>query len=161
MGTENEMDWGGISPTINTLKLGSTRPGMAGTEVTATAAELNVLDVSVAGKVVGSMPTAVQQAINANGAISVVTYYTAITSVTTTGVTYTLAAGTTIGQLKKMQLIVDGGSDAVVTFNTNATITFADAGDVAVLVWTGSAWSPVELSNDADGATAPAYVAAS
>lgn len=42
-----EMDWGGVSPTFNTLKLGATRPGTAGTEVTATATELNrTADVS-------------------------------------------------------------------------------------------------------------------
>ena len=40
--SSTEMDWGGISPTFNTIKLGSTAPGVPGTEVTATAAELNM-----------------------------------------------------------------------------------------------------------------------
>lgn len=105
------------------------------------------------------VPAAVQQAINANGAISITAYYTAITSVNTSGQTFTLADGSILGQMKKMQLIVDGG-DATVTFNGTATIVFADAGDVAVLIWNGSDWVPIELSNDADGATAPVYTPA-
>jgi hypothetical protein len=41
--TQAEMDWGGTSPTFNTIKLGATRSGTTGTEVTATAAELNAV----------------------------------------------------------------------------------------------------------------------
>lgn len=114
----------------------------------------------VAGVVVGFMPSGVQQAINANGAINITSYYTAVTSVGTTGQTFTLADSTQLGQLKKIQLIVDDG-DATVTFNTNATIVFADVGDYALLIWNGSDWIPIELGNDADGATAPAYTPAS
>lgn len=102
-----------------------------------------------------------QQAISANGAITVNQYSTAITSVTTTGVTYTMADGATVGQKKRLQLVADGGSDAVVTFNTNATLTFADVGDVAELVWDGADWLPVALYNVASGDIGPAYVAAS
>lgn len=114
----------------------------------------------VAGVLAGFMPSGVQQAINANGAINITTFYTAITSVGTTGVTFTLADSTQLGQLKKIQMIVDDG-DATVTFNTNATIVFADVGDFAVLMWNGSDWIPIELGNSADGATAPVYTAAS
>ena len=101
-----------------------------------------------------------QQAINANGAISIATYNTMITSVSTTGQAFTLADTATLGQRKRIQLIVDGG-DATVTFNTNATVVFADAGDVVELVWNGADWLPVALYNCADGATAPVYTAAS
>lgn len=111
--------------------------------------------------VVSATPVTVQQAINANGAINLTTFYTALTSVATTGVTFTLADGTVLGQLKKIKMIVDGTADATVTFNTNATIVFADAGDYALLIWDGSDWIPIELGNDADGATAPVYTAAS
>lgn len=103
----------------------------------------------------------VQQAINANGAISVAAYDTALTSVTTTGVAFTMAAGTIIGQLKRIHLVADGGSDGVVTFNTNATLTFADVGDYAVLIWDGAAWTPISLGNEASGDIGPAYVPAS
>jgi hypothetical protein len=118
------------------------------------------LTSSVANLVAGFIPTAVQQAINANGAISLTAYNTAITSVGTTGVTFTLADGAVTGHRKRMQMIVDDG-DATVTFNTNATIVFADVGDVAELVWNGSDWIPIALFNCADGATAPVYTAAS
>lgn len=103
----------------------------------------------------------VQQAINANGAITLTQYFTALTSVTTTGVAFTLADSTVIGQVKKIQLVADGGSDAVVTFNTNATVTFADVGDVAELIWNGADWIPIALYNVASGDVGPAYVAAS
>jgi hypothetical protein len=42
-------DSGGITPTFESIKLGSTKPGEAGTEVTATAAELNAA-ADVSGK---------------------------------------------------------------------------------------------------------------
>lgn len=180
------VDLGGNTLITENIRVGATAPGQTGTDISS--AELTFLDgvtagtvsaskavvasasstvtglagitSSVAGRVYPVVPTAVQQAINANGAIALTSYYTAITSVATTGVTYTLADGTVLGQLKKIQLIVDG-ADATVTFNTNATIVFADAGDVAVLIWNGSDWIPIELSNDADGATAPVYTPAS
>lgn len=181
------VDMGGNTLITENIRVGATSPGQAGTDIssaeiavldgvtagtaaankavvlgaTARVAGVNGITSSVAGVVVPMVPTAVQQAINANGAINITSYFTAITSVTTTGVAYTLADSTVLGQLKKMQLVADGGSDAVVTFNTNATITFADAGDVAVVIWNGTDWIPIELSNDADGATAPVYVAAS
>jgi hypothetical protein len=115
---------------------------------------------AAANRVAGFYPTAVQQAINANGAINLTSYSTAITSVGTTGVTFTLADSTVTGQRKRIQMIVDDG-DATVTFNTNATIVFADVGDVAELIWNGSDWIPIALFNCADGATAPVYTAAS
>lgn len=115
---------------------------------------------SVATLKVPFVPIAVQQAINANGAINLTTFNTAITSVATTGQTFTLADSTVVGQHKRIQMIVDDG-DATVTFNTNATIVFADVGDVAELMWNGSDWLPIALYNCADGATAPAYTPAS
>lgn len=142
MSSDKEMDLGGIHPTVQGVKVGALAPGRAPTGFAQ------------------ASPSAVQQAINANGAINLTTYYTALTSVGTTGVTFTLADGTYVGQVKKIQMIVDDG-DATVTFNTNATVVFADVGDVAVLMWNGSDWLPIELSNNADGATAPVYTAAS
>jgi len=68
--------------------------------------------------------------------------------------TFTLAAGTAIGQRKKMTLLTDGGDDAVVTVTTQAwgsggtgTVTFATEGDWAELMWvnlgSGAKWFPV------------------
>lgn len=110
------------------------------------------------GKGQVSAPTpAVQQAMTAAGAVSVATYYTTVNTTTGSGHASTLGAGSVKGQLKKIQLIVDGG-DLVLTVAGMVggnTITFADAGDIAVLQWNGKAWVPIELSNDADGVTAP------
>lgn len=104
------------------------------------------------------IPAVVQQDLSGAGAVSLLTYHTAWT--TTGAEAGTLADGFNVGQLKKITLIVDGG-DGTLTFNTDATIVFADAGDYALLVWDGADWIPVELGNDADGATAPVYSAAS
>ena len=101
------------------------------------------------------IPAVAQQALSGAGAINVTTFYTAWT--TTGAEAGTLANGTQIGQLKKIQLIVDGGDGTLTpaSFSNGTTITFADAGDYAVLIWDGTNWIAIELGNDADGATAP------
>ena len=102
------------------------------------------------------IPTATQQALSGAGAITVDEYYTAWT--TTGAEAGTMADGLRIGQLKKVQLIVDGGDGTLTpaTFADGTTVTFADAGDYAVFMWTSSGWTAIELGNDTDGATAPA-----
>lgn len=109
------------------------------------------------GQFGGPSPATAQQAMTTAGAVSVASYYTTVNTTTGSGHASTLASGSIKGQLKKVQLIVDGG-DLVLTVAKMVggnTITFADAGDVAVLQWNGDKWVPIELSNDADGATAP------
>jgi hypothetical protein len=183
MGSPNEYDLGGITLIAKSYKTADT-PGQAGTEISAT--EMALLDgvtagTAIASKVVttnssiqvsglnaisGSItttkasftPVLVQQALSGAGAVNLTTFYTAWT--TTGADAGTLADSTQVGHLKKVKQIVDGG-DGTLTFNTNATIVFADAGDYAVLVWNGSDWIPIELGNDADGATAPVYTPAS
>ena len=113
----------------------------------------------VANVITPFIPTGVQQALSGAGAVNLTTFYTAVTN--TGSDALTLADSTVLGQLKKVKMIVDPGTDSTLTFNTNATIVFADVGDYAVLMWNGSDWIPVELGNDADGATAPAYTPAS
>lgn len=100
-------------------------------------------------------PIAAQQAISGAGAASLESYYTAWTS--TGAQAGTLADGRYFGQLKKIQLIVDGGDLTLTPANLagGTTITFADAGDFALLAWSGTEWVAIELGNDADGATAP------
>lgn len=104
------------------------------------------------------IPVGTQQALAAGGgAVDVVSYYTAGAS-DAGGDAWTLADGQKVGQLKKVQLVTDGGGDATLTPTTLSggdTITFADAGDYALLVWTPDGWVALELGNDADGATAP------
>lgn len=101
------------------------------------------------------VPMAAPQALSGAGAINVTSYYTAWT--TTGAQAGTLADGVQVGQLKKIQLIVDGGDGTLTPANLagGTTITFADAGDFALLVWNGVDWVAIELGNDADGATAP------
>ena len=53
----------------------------------------------------------------------------------------TLADGTYIGQELTIQLVADGGGDGTLTPTTSTsfgTIVFADAGDIATLVWRGA-----------------------
>ena len=114
--------------------------------------------VSITGQgstVVPVKPIAAQQALSGAGAINITSYYTAWT---TTGANAgTLANGAQKGQLKKVQLIVDGGDGTLTptSLSGGTTITFADVGDYAVLCWNGTAWVAIELGNAADGATAP------
>jgi hypothetical protein len=66
----------------------------------------------------------------------------------------TLADGSVIGQLLTIYLATDGGGDGTLTPTTAtgwSTIVFADAGDQAVLMWTGSAggWRIWSLSGKA------------
>jgi hypothetical protein len=121
-------------------------------------ARLSLLDIAQA--LVGSnyatyMPLAAQQALSGAGAINVTSYYTAWT--TTAANAGTLANGVQVGQRKRIQQIVDGGDGTLTPTSLlgGTTITFADAGDFAELIWNGTAWVPVQLGNDADGATAP------
>lgn len=94
----------------------------------------------------------------AGGAISIVTYYTTINT-DAGGDAFTLADGSVKGQLKKIHLITDGGGDAVITVTLSAgtTLTMADAGDFAILMWAGAgtSWFPIELGNTVDGISAP------
>lgn len=101
------------------------------------------------------MPIVVQQDLSGAGAINVTSYFTAWT--TTAADAGTMIDGVIKGQLKKVQLIVDGGDGILTPSNLNggSTVTFADAGDYAIFIWAGSAWTVVELGNGADGVTAP------
>ena len=108
--------------------------------------------------IVPCYPDAPQQAITGGGAITVTEYYTAWN--TTGGAAAgTLAAGTELGQMKKIQLIVHGGTGTLTIANpvgaSSGVISFADVGDFAILQWNGIAWRILELGNDADGNTAP------
>ena len=79
--------------------------------------------------------------VTAAGAASTSASITHLT--TTTGAyTATLADGTN-GQVKIVTMIADGGFDVTFTpsnFANGTSLTFADAGDTAVLVFTNSNW---------------------
>lgn len=90
------------------------------------------------------------------GAIPITNFYSTLDS-TAGATTATLADGAVIGQVKKVQMIVDGGDVVVTPANLagGTTITFADAGDFVLLIWDGTDWVMIEAGNDADGVTAP------
>jgi hypothetical protein len=104
---------------------------------------------------VPAYPLGAPQALSGAGAINVTSYRTNWT--TTAANAGTLADGTIEGQMKRIQLIVDAGDGTLTPANLagGTTITFADAGDYAVLMWSAGEWRVLELGNDADGATAP------
>lgn len=107
------------------------------------------------GKVFGGKYWAAPQALSGAGAVSVTAFKT---NVTTTGANaLTLADGTFVGQEKLVQLIVDGGDGTLTPANLSGgtTITFADVGDCAHLLWDGANWIAINLYNCADGATGP------
>jgi hypothetical protein len=101
------------------------------------------------------IPAGAVQSLSGAGACNVTSF---LTKVTTTGANaLTLANGTRVGQLKKIQMIVDGGDGTLTPTSASGftTITFNDIGDYALLKWNGTAWILVEQGNDADGATGP------
>lgn len=103
------------------------------------------------------IPAVAPNAMTTAGAVAVNNFYTTVNTTTGSGHASTLANGTQVGQLKKIQLIVDAG-DLVLTpanLSGGTTITFADVGDYALLVWNGTDWVLVESGNDADGVTGP------
>ena len=85
------------------------------------------------------------QALTAAGAVSITTTLTTVAS--SAGIALTLANGTQ-GQIKIIVFITDGG-DAVLTpatMNDGTTLTFADAGDSAILIWIGSSgWQVIGI----------------
>ena len=105
------------------------------------------------------IPDAAQQDITGAGACNVTSFYTAIT--TDSADAMTLAAGTELGQLKKIQAVDQSSGDATLTIadpvsSSLDVIVLADNGDYVLCIWNGTAWRVLELGNDADGSTAPA-----
>lgn len=90
------------------------------------------------------IPTVAAEAHSGAGALSVATYYTAVT--TTAADALTLADGTKQGQLKLIKMVVDGGDGTLTPANLNgyATIKFEDAGDYVLLIWNDTEWYILE-----------------
>ncbi len=90
------------------------------------------------------------QSLSGAGAVDVTNAFTQLTT-TGSAQALTLANGT-VGEIKIISHVVDGGS-AVLTPTTKvgfSTITFTNAGDSAMLVYTSAGWDIVALN----GATA-------
>jgi hypothetical protein len=113
--------------------------------------------VSNAGatQIAGFYPTVAAQALSGPGAVNVTSYLTKYTS-TAGAEALTLAAGTQIGQRKRVSHVVDGGSGVLTaTFVGGTTITFTTVAEYADLLWTGAAWAVLELGNSAAPGTPP------
>jgi hypothetical protein len=82
------------------------------------------------------------QALTAAGAVNITTPVTTVAS--SGAIALTLADGS-VGQIKIIVFITDGG-DATLTPSTMAngtTLTFADAGDCAILMWIATGWAVI------------------
>ena len=102
--------------------------------------------VSVAN-FMNNMPTwlafdSTPQALTAAGAVDVTS---AVTTVASSGaIALTLADGA-VGQIKIIVFITDGGDATLTpaTMNDGTTLTFADAGDAAILMWRATGWQVI------------------
>ena len=85
---------------------------------------------------IGFSNSVTAQTVSTTAAVSVATALTLLT--TTDGTASTLADGTVVGQIKIIVYDVDSGSTVCTptTANGFSTITFTDAGDTIVLLWT-------------------------
>ena len=130
--------------------------GTSGSGVTVDGLLIKDAGLSANSMFAGFMPVALAQALSGAGAVNVTSYLTKFTSTGTNALT--LANGTQIGQLKKIYHAVDGGSGVLtpVSLTGGTTITFTTAGEYAILLWNGSTWNAIELSNTTAGGASPA-----
>lgn len=121
--------------------------------------KLAITSPDVSNIIVPVICSGAANAVSTTAACGITNYNTTLATVGAQ-IVPTLADSTVTGQLRRFQMITDGGFDAVLTpataFQGGATIiTFADVGDTAELMWNGAAWQILALYNCADGATAP------
>ena len=102
--------------------------------------------ISIAS-LMNNMPTwlafdSTPEALTAAGAVSITD---AVTTVASSGaIALTLADGA-VGQIKIIVFITDGGDATLTpaTMNDGTTLTFADAGDAAILMWLATGWQVI------------------
>ena len=82
------------------------------------------------------------QAMTAAGAVNITTPVTTVAS--SGAIALTLADGAQ-GQIKIIVFITDGGDATLTpaTMNDGTTLTFADAGDAAILMWLATGWQVI------------------
>jgi hypothetical protein len=117
--------------------------------VTSTNGFIGAVTGNITGNVTGNVTGdifATNQALSGAGAVNLTDMPT---SLTTTGAAQALTlANGTVGQIKIISHVVDGGS-AVLTPTTKigfTTITFTNVGDSATLVYTAAGWAIVGIS---------------
>jgi hypothetical protein len=118
---------------------------MASTTFSGPVTSTNGFTGNITGNITGDV-FATNQALSGAGAVNTTDM---LTSLTTTGATQALTlANGTLGQIKIISHIVDGGS-AVLTPTTKigfTTITFTAVGDSAMLIYTALGWDVVSLN---------------
>jgi hypothetical protein len=118
---------------------------MASTTFSGPVTSTNGFIGAITGNVTGDV-FASNQTLSGAGAVNLTDM---LTSLTTTGATQALTlANGTLGQIKIISHVVDGGS-AVLTPTTKigfSTITFTAVGDSAMLIYTVSGWDIVSLN---------------
>ena len=82
------------------------------------------------------------QAMTAAGAVNITTPVTTVAS--SGAIALTIADGA-VGQIKIIVFITDGGDATLTpaTMNDGTTLTFADAGDAAILMWLATGWQVI------------------
>ena len=113
--------------------------------ITSTNGFIGAITGNITGNITGDV-FATNQALSGAGAVNTTDM---LTSLTTTGATQALTlANGTLGQIKIISHVVDGGS-AVLTPTTKigfTTITFTAVGDSAMLIYTALGWDVVSLN---------------
>jgi len=117
---------------------------------------------NVGSAMMAFVPDVAPQTLSAAGPVSPLCYFTAITT-DAAAVELTLAAGSVVGQLKKIMLAVvqTGGNAANLTIENcvgdlDGVFAFDKVGDVLELMWNGTAWRVIASYNNVDGSGGPA-----
>ena len=117
--------------------------------VTSTNGFIGAVTGNITGNITGNVTGdifASNQALSGAGAVNLTDM---LTSLTTTGASQALTlANGTVGQIKIISHVVDGGS-AVLTPTTKigfSTITFTAVGDSSMLIYTAAGWDIVALN---------------
>lgn len=141
MGDATQIDQGGMTPIVKSLRVGASSPGAAGTEVLTSSGNISLGTGTITttgnttvGPVIGNI-----QALSGAGAVNLTTL---ITTVTTTGADALTLADGTAGQIKIITMITDGGDGTLTPTNLagGTTITFNDVGDSVILCFVDSEW---------------------
>ncbi|MCH2613056.1 MAG: hypothetical protein MK006_18485 [Pirellulales bacterium] len=117
------------------------------------------LKLGASGYFVPVYPDAASESNTGAHAVSVACYHSRVTT-GASGAALTLAAGTVAGQMKKIEMIADGGGDATLTIadpvdSSNNTIAFEHVGDQVELMWNGSAWRIIAMRGSTATANGP------
>jgi len=109
--------------------------------------------VTCNGFLAGFIPDAAPQTLATAGAVNVTSYMTFVDA--GGAIALTLAAGTAVGQLKKVMMTTAGGTATLTIANPVSAsldvVAFSVLGDTLDLIWTGTAWRILGAYNVAGG----------